>query len=128
LTVLSTADTDKQGMKADPTMTMRIRAGFKVVLIAMATNEVLTILFAEIARRIDPDLSLDTIEMFSFISAMLAGFWFQADAKRAYLRARNNGFIVTRKAPESGIIVRENCPQRWLVQLYLELNPSLVTR
>jgi hypothetical protein len=115
-------------MKVDPTMTMRIRAAFKVVLIAMAANEVLTIVFTEIARHIDPDLSLDTIEMFSFISAILAGFWFQADAKRAYLRARNDGFIVTRETPESRIIVKENCPQRWLVQLYLELNPSLATQ
>jgi hypothetical protein len=115
-------------MKADPRMTMRIRAVFKVVLIAMATNQVLTIVFTEIGRLIDPDLSLDIVEMFSFISAMLVGFWFQADAKSAYLRARNNGFIVARKAPESGVIVRETCPQRWLVQLYLELNPSLASQ
>jgi hypothetical protein len=112
-------------MKVDWTMTMRIRAAFKVVMIAMATNETLTVAFTEIARRIDPDLSLDLVESFSFVSAILAGFWFQTDAKRAYLRAREDGFIVARQMPEAGILIREGCPKRWLVQLYLELNPSL---
>jgi hypothetical protein len=114
-------------MKIDSTMAMRVRATIQVILIAMATNEVLTIAFTEIARRIDPDLSSDTVTMFSLISGLLAGVWFQADARRAYLRAREDGFILVRQTPEVGVAIRENCPKRWLVQLYLELNPSLAS-
>jgi hypothetical protein len=106
----------------------RLRGAAKVMLLAMATNEVLTIAFTALAGRIDPELSPRAIQLFSFISAMLAGIWFQADAKRAFLRAKSEGYVVVRQLPEPHIAIRDNCPKRWLVQLYLELNPSLVRR
>lgn len=111
-----------------PETIMRIRGAAKVVLVAMITNQVLTIAFTALARRIDPELSLNTIQLFSFISAMLAGSWFQADAKRAFLHAQKDGYIDMRQAPQPAVVIRENCPKRWLVQLYLELNPSIGRR
>ncbi|WP_147426688.1 hypothetical protein [Trinickia fusca] len=105
---------------------MRIRGVLKVVFLAMLTNQVLTVVFTVIARHIDPDVSPEAIQLFSFVSAMLAGFWVQADAKQAFLNAQKDGYIVLRLTPEPSVVVKENCPKRWLVQLYLELNPSLV--
>ncbi len=111
-------------MKSDSIM--RIRGAAKVAMIAMTTNEVMAIAFEEVARRIDPDVAPGTLQIFNFISAVLVGFWFQSDAKRAYLLAQQNGYIVARGAPERNVVILENCPKRWLVKLYLELNPSLV--
>ena len=105
---------------------MRIRGAAKVALLTILTNEVLTITFAAIARRIAPDISLGMIQLISLSSALLVGFWFQADARRAFLRAQQDGYIVVRRIPEPVVVVRDNCPKRWLVQLYLELNPAMV--
>jgi hypothetical protein len=110
-------------MKSD-SMT-RIRGAAKVAMIAMTTNEVMTIVFTEVARRIDPNVPPGTLQLFSFTSAVLVGIWFQSDAKRAYLLAQKNGYIVARGTSEPNVGIRENCPNRWLVQLYLELHPSL---
>jgi hypothetical protein len=107
---------------------MRIRGAAKVAMIAMTINEVMTFVFAEMARRIDPDVSPGTLQLFSFISAVLVGIWFQSDAKRAYLLAQKSGYIVARDTPERSVAILENCPKRWLVKLYLELNPSLARR
>ncbi|MGG1949055.1 hypothetical protein AB1286_30320 [Trinickia sp. NRRL B-1857] len=111
-------------MKVDPLM--RVRGAAKVVVVAMLANEVLTVVFATIARRIDPDVSVQMIQMFSFVIAMLAGFWFQADARRAFHEAQKGGYVVLRRVPEPDILIRENCPKRWMVQLYVELNPSMI--
>jgi hypothetical protein len=117
---------ETKGMKSDSIA--RIRGAAKVAMVAMTTNEVMAIAFEEIARRIDPDVSPGTLQLFRFISAVLVGFWFQSDARRAYLLARENGYIVARDTPERSVAILENCPKRWLVKLYLDLNPWLARR
>jgi hypothetical protein len=116
-------DGGQQNMKFDADG--RLRGIAKVVLVAVATNEILTAAFSAVARQIDPDVAPGTIMLFSFVTSMLAGCWLQADARRAYAVARKHGFIVKTSAPVPSVVIRDNCPKRWLVKLYLELNPSL---
>jgi len=105
---------------------MRMRGAVKVILIAGAVNEILNSVFMYVAQPIDPELPPVAASVFSFATCALVGFWFQSDARRAYLFARDGGYIArvdtTNRAPH----IAANCPKRWLVVLYIELNPGLV--
>jgi hypothetical protein len=56
---------------------------------------------------------------------MAAGFWIQADARRAYAHAQAEGLIKRGKHPEQPWVLDPVCPNKWLVTLHLELNPTL---
>ena len=105
---------------------MRARGAVKVILIAVAVNEALYFVFTYVAQQIDPDVPLETVSVFSFAMCALMGFWFQSDARRAYLFARDRGYIASINATNRAPHIAANCPKRWLVVLYIELNPGLV--
>jgi hypothetical protein len=102
-----------------------LRGVAKVIVIAVLTNQVLTALFGWGARSIDPDVSDHIITMFSFATSMVAGYWIQADARRAYAHAHQLGLIKAKKNAPVPWALAPECPNKWLVTLYLELNPAL---
>jgi hypothetical protein len=105
---------------------MRARGAVKVILIAVAVNETLYFVFTYVAQQIDPDVPLETVSVFSFTMCALMGFWFQSDARRAYFFARGKGYIVPGDGTRRTLHIAADCPKRWLVVLYIELNPALV--
>jgi hypothetical protein len=105
---------------------MRMRGAVKVILIAGAINELLNSVFMYVAQQIDRGLPPVTATVFSFTTCAMVGFWFQADARRAYLFARDRGYIARVDATNRAPHIAANCPKRWLVVLYIELNPALV--
>lgn len=96
------------------------------MMIATVANDILNFVFTYLAQRIDPDFPLGTVSVFSFATCVLVGLWFQSDVRKAYFFARTKGYI----APVDGMNrtprIAANCPKRWLVVLYIELNPALV--
>jgi hypothetical protein len=109
-----------------PRWLMRARGAVKVMLIAVALNETLYFVFTYVAQQIDPDVPLETVSVFSFAMCALMGFWFQSDARRAYFFARGKGYVVPGDGTRRTLHIAADCPKRWLVVLYIELNPALV--
>ncbi len=105
---------------------MLLRGLAKVVIIALAANQILTIAFAFFARQIDAGLSAETISLFSFATCGLVSLWLQADARSAYRAARAKGFITPGRGTQAPQIpqIAADCPRRWLVVLHIELNPA----
>jgi len=102
-----------------------LRGVTKVVVIAVLTNQVLTTLFGLAARTIDPNVTDHIIMLFSFATSMVAGYWIQGDARRAYIHANKQGLIKAEKNAATPWALAPECPNKWLVTLYLELNPAL---
>jgi hypothetical protein len=102
-----------------------LRGVAKVVLIAVLTNHVLTTLFSWAARTIDPNVTGGIIAFFSFMTSMAAGFWIQTDARHAYAHAKQHGLIKSENGADVPWALAPECPKKWLVTLYLELNPRL---
>jgi hypothetical protein len=105
---------------------MRIRGAVKVMMIAIVANDILNFAFTYLAQKIDPDFSLGTVSVFSFATCVLVGFWFQSDVRKAYFFAREKGYISPIDGMNRAPRIAANCPKRWLVVLYIELNPALV--
>jgi hypothetical protein len=102
-----------------------LRGVAKVVAIAVLINQILTMLFSWGARAIDPNVASEIITIFSFMTSMAAGFWIQADARRAYAHAKQHGWVKSQKGSDVPWVLAPECPHKWLVTLYLELNPAL---
>lgn len=112
----------------NPKTALWLRGIAKLVAIAVLANQILTLLFGWGARTIDPNVSAQIITLFSIITSVAAGFWIQADARRAYAHAKAQGLIKQnqdRNTPWPWAI-DPVCPNKWLVTLHLELNPALV--
>jgi len=104
---------------------MWLRGVTKIIVVAVVTNQILTALFGWGARAIDPDVSTHIITLFSFITSMAAGVWIQADARRAYAHAKQQGLIKAEKGGNAPWALAPECPNKWLVTLHLEMNPAL---
>lgn len=105
---------------------MRMRGVLKVMFIALAANECLTSVFVYAAKQIDPDVSPMTITLFSFATCALLGTWLQSDARRAYFAARDKGYLDGLEKAKEAAQVPADCPKRWLVVLYTQLNPTVI--
>jgi len=103
---------------------MMFRGMLKVVLIAIAASQVLTTAFTLFARQIDAALSPQIISVFGFVTCGLVSMWLQADARRAFGFARQNGFVAASPDGQPGPLIATDCPRRWLVVLHVELNPA----
>ncbi|WP_245254540.1 hypothetical protein [Paraburkholderia sp. LEh10] len=63
--------------------------------------------------------------IFSCVTGALTGYWLRADARRAWRDALDQGYVSTRHASDDVLKIADDCPNRWLVVLYIELNPDL---
>ncbi|SIT41464.1 conserved exported hypothetical protein [Paraburkholderia piptadeniae] len=105
---------------------MRKRGWLKLVLMTVAANQVLTTAFVYAAQQVDPGLAMLHTLIFSCVTYVLVGYWLQADARRAWCNAKDEGYIGTRHARYDDVLkIADNCPRRWLVVLHIELNPEL---
>ncbi|WP_254699726.1 hypothetical protein [Trinickia violacea] len=105
-------------------LTMLLRGMAKVIAIAFLANQVLTSVFTLAAQQIDPEISHQTIWLFSCMTCGLFTLWLQSDARRAYGFAREKGFVKSEdNAGQAALQVAMDCPKRWLVILHIELNP-----
>lgn len=95
------------------------------MLFAILMNQLLTTAFSFCVQQIDPAAPESIVPMFSFITTMLLASWLQTDARRAYLHASTHGCIQPVSATNPAVHIAPDCPKRWLVVLYLEINPSL---
>jgi hypothetical protein len=108
-------------------LTMLFRGVAKVIAIAFLANQVLTSVFTLAAQQIDPQISHQTIWMFSCMTCGMFTLWLQSDARRAYGFAREKGFVKAGgNAGHAALQVAMDCPKRWLVILHIELNPTTV--
>jgi hypothetical protein len=105
---------------------MRMHGVLKVMFVALTANECLTSAFIYAAKQIDPDVSPMVVTLFSFATCGLLGTWLQSDARRAYLMARDKGYLDGLDKAKEAAQVPANCPRRWLVVLYTQLNPAVV--
>ncbi|WP_242540059.1 hypothetical protein [Trinickia mobilis] len=96
----------------------------KVIAIAFLANQVLTSVFTLAAQQIDPQLSHQTIWVFSCMTCGLFTLWLQSDARRAYGFAREKGYVKAEGNAGEAIQIATDCPKRWLVILHIELNPA----
>ncbi|MGF6776652.1 hypothetical protein [Paraburkholderia sp. GAS334] len=105
-------------------MAMMFRGLGKVVIIAFAANQILTVAFTYIAQQIDVGLPQQTVTLFSCVTCGLVSLWLQSDARRAFSFARDKGYVKPAGDPSQSLQIAADCPKRWLVVLHIELNPA----
>lgn len=110
----------------DTRTSMRLRGYAKIVLICVLMNQVITSLFAFFATQIDPATPSYIITGFGVATCGLMGFWLQGDMLRAYKHAKTNGCIREPDDKNASFAITQDCPRRWLVILYIELNPAII--
>jgi len=111
-----------RGMQRTP----RWRALARVGLLLVLVNPIFTSAFAFLAHRNHPDVALGITTLFSFALCAIMGLWIRADAKHAWEDARESGLVSPAAIQQGGLVrVRRDCPRRWLVVLYVELQGGL---
>jgi hypothetical protein len=108
-----------------PQTAMRVRGTVKVVLVVITANNILSFVFSRLAELIAAAPSPSILMVFGFATSLLVSFWIQADARRAYAQAKNGGFLKRSADATPPVVLKPECPRRWLVALHLELNPAL---
>ncbi|WP_256935955.1 hypothetical protein [Caballeronia sordidicola] len=98
----------------------------KLIIVAILANQLLTLAFVSVVEQIDPDSPVLMRSVFSFVTCVLLSSWLQADARRAYLVAREKGCITPVDGTHPTLSIAPNCPRRWLVILHIEMNPAIV--
>jgi hypothetical protein len=105
---------------------MRIRGMVKLIALIVIFNQLLTTLFSMACHAIDPDVAPQITSGFGLASSLMLGFWLQADARRAYRHAVEQGFVVNADKSNPLPRISDKCPKKWLVLLHIELYPVLV--
>lgn len=104
----------------------RTRALVKIAVLVVLVNQILTISFAQVARRNHPDIALGLTILFSFLLCAILSAWIRSDAKHAWLHARDAGFLSSAEIRGGHTVwIRQDCPRRWLVVLQIELEGRL---
>jgi len=106
--------------------TMRIRGMVKLVALVILCNQILTAIFSYACHAIDPNVAPRVVSVFGIASSLMIGFWLEADARRAYRYANEKKLVMGTDASHPMPRIRSDCPKKWLVMLYIELNPVLV--
>ncbi|CAD6555414.1 hypothetical protein [Paraburkholderia metrosideri] len=106
--------------------TLKIRGLAKVTLFAILMNQVLTTAFSFFVQKVDPAAPESIVPLFSFVTTILLATWIQTDARRAYMQASKQGCIRPVSESNPALHVAPDCPKRWLVILYIEINPGIV--
>lgn len=103
---------------------MFLRGMSKVMFIAVLANLFLTNLFEFLAEMLDLELDRQALVLFSYMTCGLLTMWLQSDARRAFAFARAHGYVTAKDKNDGDLQVATDCPKRWLVILFLELNPG----
>lgn len=103
---------------------MRARGWLKLVLVTVGQSNADRRLCVCRATG-QPGLTVLHTLIFSCVTGALTGYWLRADARRAWRDALDQGYVSTRHASDDVLKIADDCPNRWLVVLYIELNPDL---
>jgi hypothetical protein len=105
----------------------RSKALIKIVVLVALVNQILTTAFAFFAHQNHPDIALGLTILFSFGLCVILSAWIRSDAKNAWLRACEGGYVSPAEIRGGHTVrVRRDCPGRWLVVLHIELAGGLV--
>jgi hypothetical protein len=84
-------------------------------------NQILTAAFAFLAHRNYPDVAFALTTLFSVALCAILIVWIRTDAKYAWEDAVESGFASpVAIAGGSAVVIRLECPRRWLVVLHVE--------
>ena len=103
------------------------RALLRVCALILLITPILTSAFAFIAFSNHPDFALGLTAFFCFMCCTLLAVWIRSDARHAWSRARESGFVQPAAIrPGRAVRVSSACPSRWLVVLHVELHGGIV--
>lgn len=103
------------------------RALLRVCALILLINPILTSAFAFFAFSNHPDFALGLTAFFCFMCCTLLAVWIRSDARHAWSRARESGFVQPAAIrPGRAVRVSSACPARWLVVLHVELHGGVV--
>ncbi|HHL4077928.1 hypothetical protein [Burkholderia sola] len=102
---------------------LQLRGVMKLTIVTIAVAQALAFAFESLlaAPGFAPDAA--TVLPFRFVTCALVSFWLQADALHAYQYAAQHGFITIPGTHGDPVDIAPQCPKRWLVVLYLQLEP-----
>lgn len=105
----------------------RARALFKIAILVILINQILTTAFAFVAHHNHPDIALGLTILFSFGLCAILSAWIRSDAKHAWLHARDAGYLSSMHLRAGRTVsIRRDCPRRWLVVLHVEFAGGIV--
>ncbi|MEM5316812.1 hypothetical protein [Paraburkholderia sp. JHI869] len=103
------------------------RALLRVCALILLISPILTSAFAFFAFSNHPDFALGLTAFFCFMCCTLLAVWIRSDARHAWSRARESGFVPPGAIrPGRAVRVASACPSRWLVVLHVELHGGIV--
>ncbi|MEX3811244.1 hypothetical protein AB3X96_13390 [Paraburkholderia sp. BR13439] len=87
----------------------------------MLANQILTTAFAFLAHSNYPDVAFGLTTLFSVALCAVLIVWIRTDGKHAWEDAVESGFVSpVAIARGSAVVIRPECPRRWLVVLHVE--------
>lgn len=114
-------------LRATRTGNPQKRALLRVCALILLINPILTSAFAFFAFSNHPDFALGLTAFFCFMCCALLAAWIRSDARHAWSRASESGFVQPAAIrPGRAVRVACACPSRWLVVLHVELHGGVV--
>jgi hypothetical protein len=105
---------------------IRRKALIRIAILVIVINQLMTTAFAFVVRRSHPDVALGLTTLFSFALCVILSIWIRSDAKYAYEAACKQGYVSRLAGRARDVRIARECPRRWLVVLYVELQGSAV--
>jgi hypothetical protein len=105
----------------DPRPRVRRKTIFRIALLVIVVNQILTTAFAFVVHRNHPDVALGLTTLFSFALCAILCVWIRSDAKHAYQNACDLGYVSYPAGPARSVRIAPECPRRWLAVLHVEL-------
>ncbi|MEX3855575.1 hypothetical protein [Paraburkholderia sp. BR10923] len=97
------------------------RALVKIAVLVVLANQILTTAFAFLAHRNYPDVAFGLTTLFSVALCSILIVWIRTEAKYAWEDAVESGVVSpVAIARGSAVVIRPECPRRWLVVLHVE--------
>ncbi|MFC0693530.1 hypothetical protein [Paraburkholderia humisilvae] len=103
-----------------------IKGWLCVTLLGVAVSEVEALIFVATFFPFSDSALLPVILAHLASTVILVMVWAVRDARSAYQRALDDGYV--RLAPRTRVVtgIARDCPRRWLVVLHIQLHPELI--
>jgi hypothetical protein len=105
---------------------IRMRGELKLIGLSIAITTMLAYVLSNVVPH-SPHAYVAFIT-FGALTTLLAAGWTRHDANRAFRFAAEHHYLCFEGDPPRVISIAQDCPKRWLVLLYIELNPDLISR
>jgi hypothetical protein len=124
----SESDSKEQPGKARDNVNaeLRLRGQLKLFAATMLMTQVLCVLFSYATNAVDANDAFAPSLVFACASSVLLSRWIVIDARRAWMHAHAQNYIVgVQTARRPFIAVSPDCPKRWFVIMYAEMSAGL---